>query len=61
MAKYTFIKHRDTESQFDTTSVTMEVEAEILPEIIEEFANFLKATGYFEKSVEKALNLNQDE
>jgi glycine cleavage system regulatory protein len=55
MAKYTFIKHRDTESQFDTTSVTMEVEAEILPEIIEEFANFLKATGYFEKSVEKAL------
>jgi hypothetical protein len=61
MSKYTFTKHRDLDNRFDTTTVTMEVEAETLSEIIEEFANFLKASGYFEKTVEEVLNINQDE
>jgi hypothetical protein len=61
MSKYTFIKHRDPENRFDTTSVTMELEATTISEIVEEFANFLKASGYFEKTVNEALNIDQDE
>jgi SNF2 family DNA or RNA helicase len=60
MSKYTLIKHRDFKNEFDVSTVTVEVEAETIYEIVEEFANFLKASGFSERTVEETLNLNQD-
>lgn len=41
-----FKKIKDPENHFDVSDLTMEVDAVVLTEIIDEFANFLKGCGY---------------
>jgi hypothetical protein len=43
---YQFKKFRDPKNPHSITEVTMEVQAEDLPSIIEEFELFLKASGF---------------
>lgn len=53
MSTYIFKKLRDEENRFDISSVVFKVESETLPEIVEEFERFLKASGFtFDWSLE---------
>lgn len=46
MNRYTFIKTRDVQNPYDITEINMTVETESLPELLEEFKNFLIASGF---------------
>lgn len=53
MTKYVFKKLKD--GTYDTVELTMEIEAGTLTEIIEEFGNFLKGSGFSSEGVDQAL------
>jgi len=55
MAKYVFKKLKDETNHYDVSELTMEVEAENINDIIEEFSNFLKGSGFTESTVNRAL------
>lgn len=44
--KLKFIKYKDRANKFDTTSVYMISTANHLPDILEDFADFLRASGF---------------
>lgn len=46
MSQFIFKKLRDPNNKYDTTDVIFKVEAITLPELIEAFEDFLKATGF---------------
>lgn len=46
MAKYVFKKIKDETNQYDVSDVTFEVDTVGLPELLEEFKNFLLASGF---------------
>jgi hypothetical protein len=43
---YKFQKTRDPENEFDTTNVTIESNAVTMPQLIEDFKDFLAACGF---------------
>lgn len=61
MTKYTFIKHRDPENEFDLTTITMELEAIDISEIMEEFKGFLVASGFSETLVKRSFAIDEEE
>lgn len=60
MTKYTFTKHKDTDNKFDISVVTMEIEAVTITDIVEEFKNFMIASGFGEACVKRALGLDEE-
>jgi hypothetical protein len=44
--KYIFIKERDELNKFDHTRVQIESDSVSLPDLIEDFSDFLKASGF---------------
>lgn len=58
MNKYIFKKLRDETNHYDKSDVTMELEAVQIDDIIEEFAYFLRASGFI---VGEIVHIKQDE
>lgn len=53
MSKYIFIKEPDSDNKHDRTVVRIESNTSSLPELLEDFESFLKASGfYFDGSVD---------
>lgn len=46
MSKFVFIKNKDSNNEFDTSTVKMESDTEVLGDILEDFENFLRGCGY---------------
>ena len=59
MSTFIFKKERNPENEFDIAEITMKLQAETLPEVIEEFGRFLVACGYSAEGVSKALNTEE--
>lgn len=55
MTKYVFKKLKEKDNPFDVSEITMEVEVDRIDDLIQEFGNFLKCSGYTESTVNKAL------
>jgi hypothetical protein len=60
MTKFTFTKHKDVDNKFDISVVTMEIEAVNVTDIVEEFKNFMIASGFGESCVKRALGLDEE-
>lgn len=60
MTKYIFKKLKDETNEYDISELTMEIEAFTLTEIIEEFGNFLKGSGFSSDGVDTALGKLED-
>ena len=56
-----FRKERDKTNQFDTTNVVVESNAVTLPEILEDFKEFLMACGYQIKPSEQLALYEEQE
>ena len=56
MTTYIFKKERDPENEYDIAEITMKLQAETLPEVIEEFGRFLIACGFSAEGVRRELN-----
>lgn len=46
MSKYEFIFHKDENNPFSITKVTMEVDTDYMPDLLETFREFLSACGF---------------
>jgi hypothetical protein len=44
--QYKFIKTKDPENKYDTSNVTVESNAEALPELLEDIEDFLRGCGF---------------
>lgn len=58
----TFKKSRDLDNEFDQTDIVMETYSETLPDLLEDYKNFLMACGFpinFDDTIE--INRNEDE
>lgn len=53
MARFTFTKHKDVHNSYDNTSVVVSSDSLCIPELLEDFADFLRGCGYrFNGSIE---------
>lgn len=46
MSKYKFVKYKDIENSYDTTKVIIQLDANSLPELLEAFEDFLRASSF---------------
>lgn len=58
MGHYKFIKTKDVENRFDNTNVSIESESISLPELLEDFADFLRGCGF---QIDGHLDVIEDE
>lgn len=56
-----FIKNKDPNNNFDTSSVTLESEAVTLDDILFDFASFLRACGYTLPNNDCPLIINEED
>jgi hypothetical protein len=56
-----FIKERDISNEFDSTTIIVESSSVSLPEILDDFASFLKACGYSLPNIDNPLIINDSE
>lgn len=59
MPTFVFKKERNPENEFDIAEIVMKLEAETLPDVIEEFGRFLVACGYSAEGVARNLNIEE--
>jgi|CXWL01.1.fsa_nt_gi hypothetical protein len=53
MSKFIFIKEQDKDNHFDTTTVRIESDTVSLPELLNDFEDFLRGAGFrFDGSLE---------
>lgn len=51
--KFRFIKEKDKDNSYDNTNVIVESQSDCLPEILEDFADFLRGCGFhFDGSIQ---------
>ena len=56
-----FRKVRDDDNQFDTTNITIESDAQTLPDVLEDFKGFLMACGYYVNPGDSIVIESEDE
>ena len=56
-----FIKERDLDNEFDSTTITVESSSVSLPDILNDFAHFLKACGYSIPNTDNPIIINDSE
>lgn len=62
MEKFKFTKEIDRDNRYSCSTINMEVETEMLPVVVREFATFLRACGFhFDAIMLKSKSLSEDE